>query len=478
MNGMTKLIYSNASPDDFDYRIRLLEDPARLVKAAAAFSDADYIRPEKGHVGLHVIALGDSERYGLNRNADGFPKAACEKYHHTFVKNGHVYRHHQNKDPKKALGAIKLSAYNEPQARIELFLHVDEKKAEDELHKLATSGDIPYSMACRVQFDRCTRCNTLRKSASDPNQCDHVKYELGKMGEDGVVTGTQNDEPNYFDLSFVHRPADRIAWNLKVASAAVFESSIKLAEDSGIYTPEHLMLVSSLAHRKMGLLQKMAKFEQLYLELANRGAQGNREQEIWELRKAASHQTLPDATIEQLRNYEPSDALTVLAADRIILDPVSYVKYAMGTDCGELAQHMPGILSGVNGIFTRLLKEGKAAEVCADAYYDVDIDIIGRYVDPSLQKLATLSISEASFEEKTASHRAVRVTIEGIPVKIANVSPEVAEKFDHGVVNCVSERYASYKLAAVSMMSLFNPNDDLDRQLAILAAQNMVERSH
>jgi len=477
MNGMTKLIYSNASPDAFDFRIRLLEDPARMVKAAAAFADADYVKPGIGKVGLHVIALGDAERYGLNRNADGFPKAACEKYHHTFTKHGHVYQHHQNKDPKKALGEIKLSAYNEPQARIELFLHVDEKKAEAHLHKLATTGDLPYSMACRVQFDRCTRCNTLRKSASDPNQCDHVKYELGKMGEDGAVTGTQNDEPKFFDISFVNRPADRIAWNLKTASADGMDA-IKLAAEAGIYTPQHLMLVSALANYKMGLLNKMAKFEQLYTELSHRGAQGNRELELWELRKAAAHQTLPDAAIEELRNYEPSDAMTVLAADRIILDPVSYVKYAMGLDCGELAPHMPGILAGVNGIFTRLLKEGKAAEVCGDSYYDVDTNILGRYLAPSLQKLAAEVRSESSFEEKTASHRAVRATIEGMSVKIANVTPDVIEKFDAGVVNCVSERYASYKLAAVSAMSSFNPNDDLDRQLAILAAQNMVERLH
>jgi hypothetical protein len=476
-SGMTKLIHSGVLPDMLDWQISLLEDPARMVKAAASFADRDYVQPDKDHVGIHLIALGEGERYGFNRNGDGFPKAACQRFHPTFVKNGHVYRHHQNKDPKKKLGDIKLSAYNEPMGRIELFIHAHKDRARDELHKLATNGEIPYSMACRVQFDRCDRCNTLRKSASDPNQCDHVRYELGKLANDGTVTGVHNDEPNFFDISFVVRPADRIAWNLKTASDGALDS-IKLAEEVGLFTPDQLVLVSGESHRKMDLLKKLAHYEQFYSELSQRPPATRRETELWQLRKAAAYQAIPDEVIDELRNYDPSDALTVLAADRIIMDPVSYVKYAMGTNYGALAEHVSGILKGVNGVYTRLLKTGRAADVCSDSYYDVDASTIGRFTPMPLQTLSASVRSRSSFEEKTASHRAVQATIEGVPVKIATADPEGLKKFDTGVVNCVSERYASYKLAAVSAMSLFNPGDDLDRQLAILAAQNMVERSH
>ncbi len=36
--------------------------------------------PDKDHFMLHVVAMGDQETYGPNKNGDGFPKEALEKY--------------------------------------------------------------------------------------------------------------------------------------------------------------------------------------------------------------------------------------------------------------------------------------------------------------------------------------------------------------------------------------------------------------
>lgn len=150
---MIKLIYSDSFDDLANAGARLIEDRHQLKIASKDSSvkwDYDEIKPDKNHVGIHVVALGDFETYGANRNGDGFPKQACINYHDTFVKFGNVYRHHRNKDPKNALGKIVKSAYNEQMGRIELFIHANKEKAADELERLSKEGEIPVSMACFV----------------------------------------------------------------------------------------------------------------------------------------------------------------------------------------------------------------------------------------------------------------------------------------------------------------------------------------
>ncbi len=218
---MVKLINSGELPDSFESQTTVIEDPALFTKqaSAAGIFDYDALKPDDNHVGIHLVALGATESYGLNRNGDSFPKEACVKYHDTFVKHGHVYEHHINAKPEKARGFIKASAWNPDMQRIELFIHADKEKAKTNLEKMAKDGSHPYSMACKVPGDRCTICNQFRKSAADKNQCSHVKHSLGKLAEDGSIVGTHNDDPRFFDISFVFRPADRIAWDVKVASA-------------------------------------------------------------------------------------------------------------------------------------------------------------------------------------------------------------------------------------------------------------------
>src|SRR6266700_2090328 len=77
---------------------------------------------EKDEIPIHLIALGSTEKYGNNRNGDGFSENACRKYHNTFVKNARFFRDHKNKDKAKSYGIIKHSMYNEDMGRIELII--------------------------------------------------------------------------------------------------------------------------------------------------------------------------------------------------------------------------------------------------------------------------------------------------------------------------------------------------------------------
>jgi len=470
---MIKLIYSSAFDTTVDVGMRLIEDPRQLSKSASTVFDCDYdtIKPDKDHLGIHLVALGDFEHYGINRNGDGFPKAACAKYHDTFVKNGALFRHHRNKDREARLGQVVKSAYNEPMGRIELFIHAHKEKARDELQKLATEGDIPFSMACKVAFDRCTVCNTLRKSSKDPDQCEHVLMNLGKVADDGKVTGTQNDEPNFFDISFVTRPADRIAWHLKAASNEIIDS-VKLAEAEGIWVPDHLVIVSPEAQDKLELLKKLAE-EELHYKGRVCGWIGAtaRQRYDWELRKAAST-PMDDKLIEELRKHEPKDVFYKLASKGIIMDVRSFFKYAMGLDFGDIAGYVDQVQKRAGGVYTRMVESGRCQEACNDRLFDVDVSTGGNDVPSITTKIA----EELTLVGPCMEQRIIETTIkygeEFKPQIVVDTKHEI-ESNDTLTVDALAEKYAAYKLAAIQAVRAINKNTDTDALIAIAAAQNL-----
>lgn len=847
--GMTKLIMSTSLPDNLDFQASLVEDPAKFVKAASVFGGEAMPAPDANHVGIHLVALGDVEHYGFNRNGDGFPKKACKEYHPTFVKHGHVYRHHKNKDPQKSLGTICKSAYNDPMGRIELFIHAHKEKCAEELEKLAKDKEVSFSMACvldpdylvrtidgykpiseivpgdvvhtragtwrtvtslnrrkytgpvtkihmnglpapvtltadhlmiakcfdvktvgpaatryfssaeefnkdlpdwfhaghlkvgdrlfykpmtkvpgvagvadeglakilgyytaegsltynsdnpaaveftcncddmavreiprivgevwpeitvtvmpkensaaavslivhnhkvaklvetlcktgcrgkvvpqemfnapenvklayaaawfegdgwadkkgahwssaslplllqlrdllitvgigssiyridhekcetsgyagsgveytlnlspldawklrpwsvklekadydedavrtkptalrpcpndlyayrikevetwevaeqetynfevaedeptyllaglishncRVQYDRCNACNAMRKNASDPNMCDHIRYELGKTAEDGTFYGTHNDEPKFFDISFVYRPADRIAWSLKTASDGMIDS-IKLAEQEGLWLPESVAVDSPNTARKLEILRKLASAESELRRLETSPWREKVASMVWQLSKAAAT-TLTDEQITDLRRYEVPDTLYMLAKAGIVMDPVSYCKYAMGCDLGTLAPHIEDISKAAADMFSNLHKESRAVDVCSEGRYDVDTSRVDQC--PSGLRSVIYAVKPyVSFEEKIANERVVANTIAGCEPVLEKTASRQEGIFNSELVNCVIEKYASYKLSTLSAMQYFYPEDKNMRQIHMAAAQNMI----
>jgi hypothetical protein len=336
-------------------------------------------------------------------------------------------------------------------------------------------------MACHVANDRCSRCNNLRKSSSDPNQCDHVKYELGKVADDGKITGTYNDEPRFFDISFVFRPADRIAWNLKVASDGLLDSVKLASEFDELWLPEQVAILSQAAVEKRALLAKLAQMENRLFAL---GAQPlhqlhGRDRELWELRKASADRVIGDETAAALRDYEPVDVLYHLANDGIVLDPESFFKYALGGEYQKVAGHLPAVLASLaNGLFDWIEKTGQAVAVCNDSFYDVENEPYRANIGRNNPESVLIPVmAQGSFVDKYASHRAVLATIEGKPARIAKTGEAFCTKKDsEAVVNGLAERYATYKLAAVLAVLKLHPNQDADRQLATMTAQHLINR--
>ena len=477
--GLRKLIFSDEVADKVGARMMLVEDLQTLRKSASTIFEGmsyDQLKPDKDHIGIHVVALGDFEHYGMNRNGDGFPKKACVERHHTFVDHGAVFIGHNNRDRAEAVGRIVKSAYNEPMGRIELFLHVHKQKAQPELHKLATDGESAYSMACRVPFDRCTvpGCGQLRKSAADPNQCWHVRDHLGETWADGTVVATQNDIHTWFDMSFVKRPADRIAWNLKVAMHGVLDS-VKQAEAHDLWVPDSLECAIPGYQRKLELLKKLAQWEARYMQLATTKTAASIDRYHLALAKAA-YSNVDDATIDEFRKAIPEDALREFAQRGVVLSAPAFFKFALGMQYGELADEMPAILRDAStAVCSKLLKQGNYQHVCRNTYFDVrDAYHVAWTGGADLRKVASDTIARSfSVLDPFTGQRVIDATIVGVQPTFGAMSLD-KNAGAYGTVHHGAEIYTAYKLSALDAVLKLHKQANEDKLLALAAVQNLV----
>ena len=454
---MIKVTYSSDISSTVGAGGEIVKSASELGKQASTIFHMEYeeLKPPSGMTGIHLVALGDSEAYPMNRNGDLFPKEACVKYHQTFVKHGHVYEHHRNKDPKKSIGQIKAAAYNPDMHRIELYIWADNEKAHDHLERLEKTGEVPFSMACKVPNDRCSVCGAIRKCAGDESECDHIKYSLGKIAEDGTQIGTYNDEPTWFDISFVGRPADRIAWNLKVASdmpeGLTINSSVKQAEIEGYVLPDSLAIESDHAKRKLGIMKKLADaYSKCESWLSGETKPEGRDKIRFELRKLAGAR-VDDYTLARMRELEPSSAFSALGDAGIVMDARSLFKYAFGPDYTIVEKYIPHVEKAASEVILSAVDTSSCAEFCNDFRFDASQS--GFTPSPVPGWLAAdLMKSAAAYGFGTVDP--VTSVLESIasgndPSFSVGSKEKSAEDVDPSVVRKLAKKYASYKVAGL-----------------------------
>ena len=345
--------------------------------------------------------------------------------------------------------------------------------ADTVTYNLEVEDDESYLLAgmvshnCKIPYDLCTVCGTMRKNAKDPDQCDHMRYEMGKMSEDGKIVGMVNVHPKFFDISFVSRPADRIAWNLKYASDGALDS-VKLAELEGVVVPDSIGIASDSAMAKLELIKRFSDFESLYTKTASSGARTLSDRYYWELRKAASA-VIPDDFINALRDIDPTIAMLKLARVGIVLSPEAFLKYALGSEYTKAVDVVPAYKDAVRGCYGRMLKVSRCQEVCNDSTFDVNSSdncvVINTPV--SFEKAA----SDLTFVGSGMEQRVIDGTISNNKCEIS-VDNNDEKVFNDGI-NKLAEKYAAYKLSAVrAVLSIHNT--DRDALVAVATAQNML----
>lgn len=442
--------------------VTLFDDAASFRKAASDTTifgcGYDQLRPDKDHVGIHLVALGDFEHYGLNRNFDGFSKASCVKYHPTFVKNGFVFEHHINKDPKKALGNIIKSAYSEKMGRVELMIHAHREKAAEHLKTYEDTGTVSFSMACTIPFDVCTKCARHRLNRHDTNACEHLKYEFGKTASDGTVIGTLNPDPNWFDISFVRRPADRIAWDLKKVAGLDDEHAEAEA-------PDRIAISSDLAKAKLSVLKKLAEFTEFF---TGKGpAPGNRIA-YYNTVKVAGVSDIPDTVIEELRRFSPSQVFSKLAEAGVVLGPDQFFRYVFGNDYGDVRHSVKAACGYVPSIIVGSVKSENCSDICNNDRYNVDSSASPLPVFLT-KKLAELS----SVTGPDMQHRAIYGDSSRLSKTVVDKYAGVVFNSDHSRI--LAEEYVAYKVAAVqAVVDSARSLTDTDSVYAVAASQNLV----
>ena len=366
---------------------KCLKEATSLHKVAAVHSPAlDYIKtaePEPGRTSILIIGLGDHETYGPNRNGDGFPsepvpgKIAADQVltkHYKSYENAHVFRHHVNDDPKKAIGRVKKAFWNPYMRRVEVIEDFEHAKAPDLLEKVAAGESLPVSMGCRIPYDVCTKCGNHAKTRKE--YCDHLKYEMGKIASDGSQYAALNPSPNFFDSSFVLRPADRTGYTLmKVADTTPYE----LQTDS--YSLGEL---AADLKEKAATVNKVSEIEKIINGKAEESVSNLDEKDTKLLKKykdktlskiTENTEPLSVAVMKITISHKPGDVLKTTEDLGMPLSLKELIPYFMGRmtkkesscDCGDTVlkianQHVPlllNIFSNYPRFYTDLVKEAQ-----------------------------------------------------------------------------------------------------------------------
>ena len=450
------------SNNDFDFQIEsvnIITDDKQLTKRASA---KELLRYDKtpNQTDLHIIALGAYEGTGFNRNGDMFKEADCKSNHHYFkVANRAVHRHHKNKPNDPKYGNIKAAAYNETMKRIELIVGLDNDKCADILDEQEKRGNTNWSMASKQAYDLCTWCG--HKAKTDKDRCEHIPAKIGELNKAGEMCGMENPDPRWFEISYVHRPADRIGMSLgKVASDRMKPMLPRdyLAIYTGFQAPESEIYISKKASDKRDILHKLAEMEKHLDAVAKKGGKSSGK-DLYLQRQASKlnkGKKIEGKEMDELRKHEPSKAFKGMADKGIVMGPDEFSNYAFGDKLKPEA--VQGMKTHLPDIYSQLDQEG-AGDVVNNEQFE---PAPGNLLPPELQGLLGKLFQDHSLMGGPAHNRVIRITIEmggagGKPSGAPEAgelkpSPAPEEKSKHAADKELAKIYASYKLAALNYM--------------------------
>lgn len=463
----------------FDVGSRGLDrDQMQKRAAAGIFNDVD-IQAKPGRSVIHLIALGDAERYGANRNADFFYGAPREiefpeprgtlksiklatgniERAWTFEKYAKVYRDHKNKKTDKAYGDVLKAAHNHAMARTELLIDVpnDDPVWRDDIEKVANGDSIFFSMSCKVPGDHCSICGNFSKSrrAKDGGtDCRHIKHQLSCLSKSGHRVGMINDHMVFFDISRVRVPADRIAYSLlKVAGYGDVDLSDEL--------PFHRFDVPHIDAQDDPLGLYASKLSEVLHKLSNIEKQieavGRAPNESLSFDPSVMRHLSDDerAAMGQSRG-DIGKVLAALADKKICLSLPDFVKLILGERAGGYENSIRLASDSLPGVFSRLAEEGEDENDLPESAMDEGEAAVPRRVSEMIEAMK----GGMSLDDEPVARRVTIVAIRKLPApdlkKAASVYDETADK--------MLRAYAAYKVA----WCLRNGIDSRVTKLAVL----------
>jgi hypothetical protein len=371
---MNKIIYQD---DSHDLRkaagfMSQYINPNSLVKSAASEVFSKEVinanLPDDDHFMVHLIAMGGHPTYLPNRNGDAFPSESLEKHHTTFVKNGCFFREHKNRCQKtEGIGLVKASAYDKATDRVELLIWGNKKKAEEEYELAKQGSELSFSMSCKLPNDECSICGNKSKTLSE--YCDHLKGSMNKyLPEFRKYAFAYNREPNFFDISRVKRPADRIAHYLEYKFGP---GDLQKAASSGLVIPGAAWAeyenfsVNTLPSKYADLIGKLAYHENYINKCAHVNDRSPLNDYINSVLPNAVAYEASNEELTKISKLAPSTLFYKLNKSASILPYYSLISYVTGKDIEELKQD-PEVSLGKSQIefgYTHLQKQGCGADM-------------------------------------------------------------------------------------------------------------------
>ena len=416
-------------------------------KRANLFSKLiDGYTPSRDKTAVHTIAMTASERFGFNRNGDGWKRANLVRDHPTFISHAKVFRHHKNTPMDPSYGVVKAAAYNEDMDRVELLMELDNSKCAEELSLLERNGSYPVSMACKIAHDVCSICSNKAKTPKE--YCWHVKEALGKILDDGRIVGVDNPQSTFFDISRVIRPADRVAYTLKKASANI-QGGAALAEELGYSIGALDTIEATLtcnyknSEEKKRILEKISKMEKRIEGMA-RPAVLDSQEEVEEV-------------VDKLSSYIPvhlDSVMRGLADNGVVLRPAEFYTLMTGTKLSSSQSINFNKTATSEG-----LRSFSADDLSSSSLYEpADMQVSGKI---------------ASLCDRVRQYRSVSIPLMGriAGSNVSNYNPvKLASDLDSGW----SKEYVRYQLEMYRYIKSASSASDIDDLVFCGFCQNTV----
>jgi hypothetical protein len=462
-----------------------------LTKRAGCGMFADLLNKIAIHPGdmpVHTIAIGATEFYGPNRNADGFCENTCIKRAYTFeakplskyaslptkTEGARYYMNHENDDPLRSYGYIKAAAYNKPMHRVELLMigNGTKEAAErngglvlpDQIKEALYDGEFQAgSMSCVLPFDKCAICGNeapgraeycTKESCvgADGIQGFGCKDGLGRLLKTGRQQYVENPNCTFFDFSDVSssRPADRTAYGglardfMKAAANVPVIGGARLAERYGLLADGFVMMTPQEEYcaKQIKLAMQLADMER------DMDASPSTQDEAT---KAAFHPLVRPIVntlaIGRPGNEKFSACIRALAENEVLLTPEEFLCVAAPSRIPS--DHLSKIASEMKlwlpGIFRKLAFSDSLRGRLNHAF-SIDVTVIPTSEQRSFAKEAAKT---ASYCVCGLSKRASLAVLRGANLSrktpIANIIKEASAE-----AGKLAEEYALYQLATLA----------------------------
>ena len=425
-------------PESFNFDVQPVEiiglgskglDKTAMVKRASAFDDViDKLEKKANRTYLHVITTGAYEQYGPNMNGDGWNGESFElkfphpenmskkamvldgglsKYHDdTYMKDGAVYQEHQTKtagvDPS---GEVVAARYNPMMKRGELIIAVDTEKWAPRLQKKAKGENIYLSIGASVPHDICTICGRQAKTASE--HCSHFKMHRGEVYDCGVRSCVMNDRPDFYDISGVNVPADKIAFVLQevghgdklTKTSSLHDIMQQATQAVGVRPP----MVLTKAAMILGKLARMEKQIEGIVE-------GDKKPD----NEAFDHDDDAEKDFElEVQNYPADEVIDGANRKGILLTPGMLFKL-LGKECSDPDNALKDCDDESCGDLSCMMRELEDDEDVNDELLDGSFDQHPP-VDLNLDSILEKFVPMFGMTDPAVNTRVIHITIVGAP---------------------------------------------------------------